>query len=64
MKVYVVIIRSSEDYHGSSDEIHNIYESEDDARAVVEKFNEDGPHGFSITSYEYFYETFEIIPKK
>jgi len=63
MKVHVVIIRSSEDYHGSSDEIHDIYENEDDARAVVDKFNEDGPHREGITELEYFYNTYEVKSK-
>jgi len=64
MKVHVVIIRGSVDYEGSSDEIYNVYEDEDDARKVVRNFQEKGPHRDGIVELEYFYNTYEVTPKK
>jgi len=58
MDVWAIIKRKSEDYHGSYDDVLDIYSNRDKAKDRVRELNEENDEGYDT---EYFTESFTLI---
>lgn len=58
-KVYLVMKRTSVDYHGTYEEVVSVYEDKSLADALVDKLNEEN----YVYDIEYYCDTYDITKK-